>query len=113
MARTSKTNYTANGVYVTPTDFSIGDRVRLSYDGLLSQSGATEVYAHIGYGTQQNWQNVADVKMTKSANGLFEATFPVSPTTTTKTSSSLNLAFKDSAGNWDNNNGSNYTFKVK
>lgn len=106
MARPKKNSYSGNGVYITPTDFSVGDRIRLTYDGLLAKSGASEIYAHVGYGTQKKWDNVMDVKMTQSSDG-FEATFPVTSTT------NLNVVFKDSANNWDNNSGENYSFKIK
>jgi hypothetical protein len=105
MPRTAKSTYTQNGVYITPGDFTEGDRVRLSYEGLLARSGATELFAHVGYGTQK-WENIADIKMARTPIG-FEATFPVTST------SNLNVVFKDSANNWDNNSGKNYTFKIK
>lgn len=105
MPRTTKTDYSDNGVYVTPSDFTYGDRIRVTYDGLLSKSGATEVFAHIGYGTQK-WDDVTDIKMSQIAN-CFEATFPVNET------SNLNVVFKDSANNWDNNSGKNYSFKIR
>lgn len=106
--KTTKTNtssYDANGVYISPTKFSTGDRIKISYCGLLANSGADEIYAHIGYGTSK-WQNITDIKMTRTTKG-FEATVPVS------TASNLNIAFKDDANNWDNNSGSNYCFKTK
>lgn len=100
-----KSDYADNGVFITPSEFTIGDRVRVTYNGLLAKSGASEIYAHIGYGTQK-WQNITDLKMTRTAEG-FEAVFPVT------SNSKLNIAFKDSANNWDNNSGKNYTFKIK
>lgn len=105
MPRAKASNYTDNGVYITPSDFTVGDRIRVTYSGLLAKSGASEVYAHIGYGTQK-WQNIADIKMSKTEQG-FEATFPVT------SESNLNIAFKDSANNWDNYSGKNYSFKIK
>ncbi len=101
----SSSSYDANGVYISPSTFSVGDRIKITYSGLLANSGAAEVYAHIGFGASK-WQDITDIKMTKTSKG-FEATVPVSSTST------LNVAFKDNANNWDNNSGSNYCFKKK
>lgn len=100
----SKTNYTNNGVSISPSSYSTGDRIKICYSGLLVQSGANDIYAHVGYGTSK-WSNVSDIKMTPTKNG-FETTLPIS------SASLLNIAFKDSADNWDNNSGNNYCFKA-
>ena len=102
--KSSTTSYTSNGVNVTPKTFASGDRIKLTYNGLLAQSGALEIYAHVGYGASK-WQNVTDIKMSQTKNG-FETTLPISST------SNLNIAFKDSINNWDNNSGNNYCFKA-
>lgn len=95
--------YIKNGVHVTPQEVTVGDKVRLSYDGLLAKSGALDLFAHVGYGN--NWNDTADVKMKKTASG-FEATIPVVK------AEPLYVCFKDNANNWDNNSGRNYTFDV-
>ncbi len=95
--------YINNGVYITPQEVTTGDKLRISYDGLLAKFGATDVFAHIGYGSK--WDNVQDIKMSKTPVG-FEATLPVTK------SMPLYVCFKDSAENWDNNSGKNYTFDV-
>lgn len=99
----SRNKYVTNGVSVTPKEITVGDKVRVTYDGLLSKSGAVDVFARIGYGTK--WEDTAEFKMSKTAAG-FEATIPVIK------SLPLNVCFKDSADNWDNNSGKNYTFDV-
>jgi len=86
-----------NGVSLTQKDNSL----RVSYQGLLANSGAPEVYAHVGYGL--DWQGTNDYKMHKTAHG-FEVEIPWNPKDT-----SVNVCFKDTASNWDNNNGSNYS----
>lgn len=91
--------YTANGLTVNPTKFSSGDKIKVTYNGLLSECGANEVYAHIGWG--DSWEDVKDVKMSKTKSG-FTATI-------TAYNSALNICFKDTYNNWDNNNGNNYT----
>lgn len=96
---TAKNPYKSNGLTVSPLSFSAGDKIKVTYNGILSQSGASDVYAHIGWGN--TWENVDDVKMSKTKSG-FTATI-------TAYNSDLNLCFKDTSNNWDNNNGYNYT----
>lgn len=96
--------YYENGVIVTPNVIVKGDRASVLYKGILKNSGADEVYMHTGYG--EFWDNAGDVKMKRTEEG-FEAVLPIS------TDKPLKLAFKDSADNWDNNCGRNYTFEVQ
>lgn len=77
--------------------------VALKYDGLLAQSGADDVYSVIGYGSNSNWENVQTIRMNRFGNS-FHADVPAMH------GMNINVAFKDSAENWDNNNGMNYTF---
>lgn len=100
---TTAGEYIVNGVALVPATPAAGEPVKVIYDGLLAKSGADSVFAHIGYGS--NWDNSRDYQMSKSGIG-FEATVPV------QSSSTLNLCFKDNAGNWDNNSGKNYTFDI-
>lgn len=93
---TATTNkYEQNGVHV----YSGSDRVRVVYDGLLQQNGATDIYARVGFGSK--WSNLYDYKMHKTSAG-FETMIPV------PAGEKLNIAFKDCANNWDNNSGKNY-----
>jgi hypothetical protein len=89
--------YRKNGVMV----YSGSDRVRVIYNGLLPQSGAAHVYAHIGF--DENWTAKTDVPMLRTSCG-FEATVPV------QGGDVLQIAFKDCANHWDNNSGNNYNF---
>lgn len=98
-AAIAKNPYKNNGLTVSPLNFNAGDKIKVTYNGLLSQSGADEVYAHIGWG--DTWENVNDIKMSKTKSGF--------TTTITAYNSALNLCFKDTSNNWDNNNGCNYT----
>lgn len=93
-------NYKSNGITIKPATFTAGDKIKLTYNGLLSDCGAEEIFAHIGWG--ESWENLDDIKMSKTKSG-FTATISVENT------NELNLCFKDSMNNWDNNNGSNYT----
>ena len=96
----SSNNYKSNGITIKPATFSVGDTIKLTYTGLLSECGAEEVFAHIGWG--DSWDNLDDIKMSKTKTG-FTATISV------ESMNQLNLCFKDAMNNWDNNNGCNYT----
>jgi hypothetical protein len=99
-SKSSMNNYKSNGITIKPATFSVGDKIKLTYTGLLSECGAEEIFAHIGWG--EAWENLDDIKMSKTKSG-FTATISVD------SMSQLNLCFKDAMNNWDNNNGSNYT----
>jgi hypothetical protein len=103
-AKTIKNNnYLENGVMISPVIPTVGEKIKISYDGLLPKSGAAHVYAHVGYGG--NWDGLCDYQMTKTSTG-FETNIPV------ESSNTLNLCFKDCANNWDNNSGNNYVYNV-
>jgi hypothetical protein len=96
--------YNENGVIVIPNVIVKGDHASVLYKGILKNSGADAVYMHTGYG--EFWDNVSDVRMKRTDEGL-EAALPIS------NDRPLKLAFKDSANNWDNNCGRDYTFDVQ
>jgi hypothetical protein len=99
MLTKSSMNYAQNGVLV----YSGSDRVRVVYHGLLAESGATHLYAHVGYGSY--WDKTQDLEMLRTTEG-FEVTIPL------QHKDKINMAFKDCANNWDNNSGHNYTFDL-
>lgn len=78
--------------------------VKISYTGKLFQDKSEEVYIHYGFG--DNWDNVNDLKMEKTELG-FQAEITLPDATT------FNFCFKDSNGNWDNNNNANYIFPLE
>lgn len=100
---TNNTEYLNNGVSITPAVPAAGDKIKVRYDGLLAKSGATHVFAHVGYGN--NWDHQRDYQMKKTSTG-FETEVPVEDADT------LNVCFKDCASNWDNNSGKNYSFDI-
>ncbi|ADU73792.1 putative carbohydrate-binding protein with starch-binding CBM53 [Acetivibrio thermocellus AD2] len=102
MARTKQV-YADNGVELSKTTLTVGDEVTLYYKGLLAQSGADAIFAHIGYG--ENWEDKTFIPMQKE-NDVFKATIKINH------ADDLNIAFKDSGDNWDNNSWANYSFKV-
>lgn len=83
-----------------------GDRLKVTYNGLLAKSGANEITAVIGYGDNQSWNNVKHITMNRLGEQTFEFLLPVSE------NENVNIAFKDSSNNWDNNAGRNYSFYV-
>lgn len=92
--------YQENGVYFTKVS---DNTATIKYDGLLAKCGADDVYTVVGYGSNNNWEDVQTVRMNRFGNS-FHADI------TTQPGRNINLAFKDSAENWDNNSGMNYTF---
>lgn len=96
--------YPQSGISVSQVSSKDGINLALTYDGLLYQSGADSVFVHYGYGSK--WTNSDTVKMTRTENG-FKVNLPLAKTGT------VNVAFKDSAHNWDNNSGLNYSFTVR
>lgn len=101
--RNNKRLYRKNGIMINPGTLHRDQHVKILYDGLLNQNGATHVYAHVGF--DKEWNNEQDYPMVKKSNG-FEVRIQVEDANT------LNVAFKDCANNWDNNSGQNYTFDI-
>lgn len=95
--------YDTNGVFLSKKTVHNGDTVELMYNGLLAQSGADCIFAHIGYG--DSWENKAFIPMDLD-QGVFKAKLKI------ENEKNFNLCFKDSAENWDNNSGENYVFKI-
>ena len=93
--------YVTNGVDTAPAFPSSSDPVQIRYNGLLARSGATEVYAHIGFNS--GWELVHDERMTKTPQGFEIAVRPPLHAQT------IQFCFRDAANNWDNNSGRNYS----
>lgn len=93
------------GVVVDPTPISFRDEITVFYNGLLAKSGADQVYLHTGYGAAREWKEIRDVPMDRTGWGWV--------TNMQMTDDSrFNFCFKDSAQNWDNNNGANWSFEI-
>lgn len=78
--------------------------VKLSYTGDLFQNNSEEVFVHYGFGN--NWDNLNEIKMEKSEIGFQAEIELVSGDT-------LNLCFRNSEGQWDNNDSQNYIFPIE
>lgn len=96
--------YYENGVILKPNVIAKGEDATVLYNGLLYNSGADTVYMHTGFGDK--WTQQKEVQMKRTQDG-FEAKLPIT------ISDNLNIVFKDSANNWDNNDAQNYTFEVQ
>ncbi|MBO8138807.1 MAG: carbohydrate-binding protein [Desulfotomaculum sp.] len=94
------------GVVVDPVPITAGEEIVVFYNGLLAQSGADGVYLHCGYGNADNWQGVQDMRMAKTGYGFIKTL------RTPEVSTRLNFCFRDTAYNWDNNNGRNWSFEI-
>ena len=97
-------SYSNQGIIANQIPMDESNNLTIKYEGLLFRSGADTVFAHCGYGTK--WTTSKTIKMINTDDG-FRVNIPVTR------SGTINVAFKDSASNWDNNNGSNYSFSVK
>lgn len=78
--------------------------IKVTYAGFLFQNGSQEIIAHLGY--DENWKEPQDIAMEKTTLG-FQAIINVG------SAEKLNLCFRNSNGEWDNNNGNNYTFAIE
>ena len=93
------------GIAIDPIPVTEGEEMTLLYSGLLSESGADQVYLHCGYGDAWSWHNVKDIRMEKTARGWVK-------TMQLEEDSRFNFCFKDSANNWDNNNHLNWSVEI-
>ncbi len=93
-----------DGVALNPIPVTQGDEVTVLYYGTLAD-GADQLYLHYGYGDAQRWQQTQDLRMEQTDRG-WATTFQV------KDTSQMNFCFKDSANNWDNNGGLDWTVGI-
>ena len=80
-----------------------GNTVKLTYTGKFFEENTDQVFIHFGFGN--SWENLTDVKMNKTELG-FQTEIKLD------SDAGLNLCFNDGNGNWDNNDGNNYSFEV-
>ena len=78
--------------------------IKISYTGKLFQNNSEEVFVHYGFGN--NWDNLNEIKMEKSELG-FQAEIELISDNT------LNLCFRNTNNEWDNNDGQNYIFPIE
>lgn len=78
--------------------------VKISYIGKLFQEDSNEVFIHYGFG--HNWNNLNEIQMEKTDLG-FQAEIEL------VSGDKLNLCFRNSNNEWDNNNSENYVFPIE
>ena len=79
-------------------------KVKISYTGKFFQNGCEKVYAHYGFGNE--WNNLTEIEMEKTELG-FQSEIELLEGET------FNLCFHNENGDWDNNDGQNYTFGLE
>ena len=79
-------------------------KIKISYTGKFFEENSDKVFIHFGYGL--NWDNISEIEMQKTDLG-FQAEINLI------SSNSLNLCFRNSNNEWDNNNGQNYVFEIE
>jgi hypothetical protein len=99
----AKKSYEENGVLLSKKSLYCGEKVKVSYSGLLAQCGAEAVSVYVGFG--DTWENSSLIPM-EFEQGVFSAEIEILE------SKSVGICFKDAAGNWDNNSAENYVFTV-
>jgi len=95
-----------NRIQIDPNPPVGGRNLTVRYRGLLANSGADSVFLHCGYGNGA-WANVQDIMMHPRGDGWWETGVPVESRV-----GDFNFCFKDSASNWDNNNGFNWKASI-
>ncbi len=97
----SYNSYYKNGIELKKeTD----NMLKLVYHGILANDGADQIYTIIGYGNNLMWEDEMHYQMNRIGEQTFELMLPITR------NGNINIAFKDSAANWDNNSGMNYSF---
>jgi hypothetical protein len=91
-------------VFVEPHTARQGENMSINYRGLLRNSGADSLYLHYGF---DHWHNPQTVQMNRTDDGLFRSEIRATG------SQEINFCFKDSASNWDNNNGYNWNIQLQ
>jgi len=96
---------TSGSITVHPLPITYGDKVHLHYNGFLLQQPDVSITAHVGYGNSYKWIKIKDFKMDKLGDE-FITDIPI------EDDSRLNICFKGNNGQWDNNNGQNWSYEV-
>ncbi len=97
-------SHNVKGVKIKPLSGD-GKKVSVLYNGPLAQSTGGQVYLHCGSGDADNWRSVSDFPMEHRNEG-WELSVGL------KNGNSLNFCFRDSQGNWDNNSGANWLYRI-
>lgn len=97
-------NFLDERVDVVPSP-SLKDRhATIRYEGLLQKNGADRVFMHYGF---DGWARNCWSEMKREPDGSFACSIPM------QGAKECNFCFKDSANNWDNNNGWNWATDIR
>lgn len=92
-------------VQVLPSEIRAGQQVEVRYSGPLTAKGVP-VYVHYGESEPGGpWRRVEEEPMYCRSDGVCTAILRLDDTP-----GQLNLCFRNEHGEWDNNNGENWTF---
>lgn len=93
------------GIFMEPTPITVGDEVRMKYQGKLATKGVDNIYLRAGYGVG-DWTDVQDIKMKRGRDGSWSASLVANDPTR------LNFCFHDGNDQWDNNAGRDWSYEV-
>jgi len=82
-----------------------GKQVSILYNGPLTRSNAGQIFLHCGFGDKNSWTEIIDHPM-EQVNSGWEKTIRV------EKGKHLNFFFNDGWDNWDNNNGTNWAYRI-
>lgn len=81
-----------------------GEELLIAYRGPLAQTGRP-LFLHYGYGPGA-WREVRERRMVKRRDGVYEVGLPLM-----LAAGSLEFCFRNDIGDWDNNNGKNWSYR--
>lgn len=96
---------TSGPISVEPVPITVGEQVTIRYKGFLADNQAKEIYAHVGYGPNNRWENIKDIRLQHTPAG-WEGKTNIDQT------GRFNICFRDNNLRWDNNYGHNWSYEI-
>lgn len=91
-------------IFFNTDKLTANTKVKISYTGKFFQDNSEEVKIHYGFGN--DWENLTELSMQKTDLG-FQIEIELLDSNT------FNFCLKNENGEWDNNDGTNYTFAIE
>lgn len=91
-------------VNIEPQPIKSGEKVRIKYQGSLTEMDVQQVYLYAGLGEKTDWETIQEVEMNLNPDGTWTAELEVPST------QSLSFCFHDENDSWDNNQGRNWRY---
>lgn len=85
-----------------------GDHVQLHYTGSLAAAN-DRIYVHYGIGPGE-WHHISETVMEPLHDEMYRATIPLPEHV--EHGAELQFCFRNEHGEWDNNNGQNWSFPI-